>query len=105
MTKAWREVRRDGVTSGLIDERRVAAHRKVLDEVIVGQRLTDIRKGRGMSQQSVARAMGVTQSRVSRIDSGDLAHTELSTIAAYVRALGGTVSVVAEFRHETIVVS
>ena len=33
--------------------------------------------------------MGVTQARVSRIERGQLERTEVDTLAAYVKALGG----------------
>ena len=95
MAKTWRDTRREAVDEGRIDEGRVAAHRDRLKGEIVAHRLAEIRKAHGLSQQDVARAMGVTQSRVSRIESGDIGRSELSTIAAYVRALGGDVRVIA----------
>jgi predicted XRE-type DNA-binding protein len=95
MPKSWRDVRREAVKDGRIDERRVAAHRDHLEGELVAYRLAEIRKTHGLSQQDVARAMGVTQSRVSRIESGDITKSELSTITAYVRAIGGEVRVVA----------
>ena len=104
MAKTWRDTRREAVDEGRIDERRVAAHRDRLEGEIVAHRLAEIRKARGLSQQDVARAMGVTQSRVSRIESGDIAKSELSTITAYVRALGGDVHVVAAIGGDEIVV-
>ncbi|MBA2276839.1 MAG: helix-turn-helix transcriptional regulator [Chloroflexia bacterium] len=105
MPNTWRDVRREAVDEGRIDERRVAAHRDRLGGEVVAHRLAEIRKGHGLSQQDVAHAMGVTQSRVSRIESGDISRAELSTVAAYVRALGGTVRVVAEFNEGRIVVT
>jgi len=95
MAKTWRDIRREAVDEGRIDERRVAAHRDRLEGELVAHRLAEIRKAHGLSQQEVARAMGVTQSRVSRIESGDITNAELSTIAGYVHALGGELSVVA----------
>ena len=102
MPKNWRDVRRDAVEDGRIDERGVAAHRDRLEGEIVAHRLAEIRKAHGLSQQDIARAMGVTQSRVSRIESGDIARSELSTIAAYVRALGGDVRVVVSIGGDEI---
>jgi len=95
MAKTWRDVRREAVEDGRLDERGVAAHRDRLEGELVAHRLAEIRKAHGLSQQDVARAMGVTQSRVSRIETGDIVRSELSTIAAYVRALGGDLRVVA----------
>jgi hypothetical protein len=48
--------------------------------------------------------MKVSQARVSKIERGDLAHTELGTLAAYVEALGGELRVVADFGSESITV-
>ena len=48
--------------------------------------------------------MGVAQPRVSAIEHGKLAHTELGTLAAYVDALGGKLRIVADFDDRSIVV-
>lgn len=57
--------------------------------------MTEMRKKAGMTQAEVASAMGVSQQRVSAIESGSVA--ELSTLADYVRALGGELKVTALF--------
>jgi DNA-binding XRE family transcriptional regulator len=57
--------------------------------------LTEMRKKAGMTQAEVAEAMGVTQQRVSAIESGSVA--ELATLADYIRALGGELKVIADF--------
>jgi hypothetical protein len=41
--------------------------------------------------------MRVTQRRVSAVENGELSRTELGTVEAYIRALGGRVKVIAEF--------
>ncbi len=102
MPKTWRDVRREAVDEGRIDERRVAAHRDRLEGEVVAHRLAEIRKAHGLSQQDVARAMGVTQSRVSRIESGDITRAELATLTAYIRALGGQVRLVARFDDQEV---
>ncbi len=102
MPKTWRDVRREAVDEGRIDERGVTAHRDRLEGELVAHRLVEIRKAHGLSQQDVARAMGVTQSRVSRIENGDIARSELSTVASYVRALGGEVHVFARVDGQEI---
>jgi predicted XRE-type DNA-binding protein len=55
------------------------------------------------TQVQVAEAMGVTQARVSRIEKGQLERSEVDTLAAYVKALGGKPKIVAEFGDETYV--
>ncbi|HEX9528860.1 MAG TPA: helix-turn-helix transcriptional regulator [Streptosporangiaceae bacterium] len=57
--------------------------------------LTEMRKKAGMTQADVAEAMGVSQQRVSAIESGAIA--ELATLADYIRALGGELKVIADF--------
>lgn len=102
MLKTWRDVRRGAAEDGRIDERGVATHRERLEGELFAHRLAEIRKAHSLTQQDVARAMGVTQSRVSRIESGDIARSELSTLAAYVRALGGEVHVLARVDGQEI---
>lgn len=57
--------------------------------------LTEMRKKAGMTQAEVADAMGVSQQRVSAIESGSVA--ELATLADYIRAIGGELKVIADF--------
>lgn len=57
--------------------------------------LTEMRKKAQMTQAEVAAAMGVSQQRVSAIESGSVA--ELATLADYIRALGGELKVIADF--------
>jgi DNA-binding XRE family transcriptional regulator len=59
------------------------------------EHLTEIRKRAGLTQAEVAEAMGVSQQRVSAIENGSVA--ELSTLADYIRALGGELKVIADF--------
>jgi hypothetical protein len=46
--------------------------------------------------------MGVSQARVSKLESGDLPHTELGTLQSYVAALGGNLRIVADFGGSSI---
>jgi hypothetical protein len=49
--------------------------------------------------------LGISQARVSKLESGDLSRTELRTLQSYVVALGGTLHVLAEFGDCTIELS
>lgn len=68
-------------------------------------RLREIREAYAWSQQQVADALGVNQTRVSAIERGDLGKTELATIQRYVEALGGVVEVVARIGDERVVLA
>ena len=65
--------------------------------------LAEARTWLGFSQAQVAERMGVRQERVSAIERGELTATEVRTLAAYVRALGGWLEIAAEFPGERIV--
>ena len=70
---------------------------------VQARRLADIRKVHGHARQAdVAAIMGVSQARVSKLESGDLSHTELGTLQSYVAALGGNLHIVAEFGESTV---
>jgi DNA-binding XRE family transcriptional regulator len=66
-------------------------------------RLAEIRKRQHTTQVEVAKAMGVSLARVSRIEKGQLERSEVDTLAAYVQALGGKLKIVADFGDETYV--
>nr|WP_171397087.1 XRE family transcriptional regulator [Streptomyces asoensis] len=66
-------------------------------------RLAELRKRQHTTQVQVAEAMGVTQARVSRIEKGQLERSEVDTLAAYVKALGGKLKIVADFGDESYV--
>jgi len=68
-------------------------------------RLAEVRRRQHATQTDIARAMGVSQARVSRIEKGQLARSEVDTLAAYVQALGGRLRIVAEFGDESYVLS
>jgi len=67
------------------------------------RRLAEIRKRQNATQVEVAGAMGVSRARVSRIEKGQLERGEVETLAAYVKALGGKLRIVADFGDETYV--
>ena len=88
-----------------VDENRIVAIR---DEILTqsrAHRLAELRKARHLTQRELAAILGIDQSRVSRIERGDLVNTELGTLAAFVRALGGEVEVnvrVHDERHQLL---
>jgi predicted XRE-type DNA-binding protein len=102
MARNWREVREDALKAGLITEDSVAAARHQQDEQARAFRLRQVRQARMSRQQDVAAAMHVSQSRVSRIEGGDIEHSELGTLRAYVAAIGGALVVTADFGDEKL---
>ena len=54
---------------------------------VLGHRLADVRRVRGLAQQQVADRMGVTKGRISRIERGKISGHDV--LARYATALGG----------------
>lgn len=63
-------------------------------------RLAELRRAGNLTQADLAAILHVDQSRVSRIERGDLTRTELGTLAAYVKALGGELEISVRFDEE-----
>ncbi|GAB2506222.1 helix-turn-helix domain-containing protein [Nocardia heshunensis] len=82
----WRDIRGEFVEKAG-GEDAVAAGKEELLAEIIGHRLAEIRRSRGMTQQQLAERMGVTKGRVSQIEQGSIAGYEL--LARYANALGG----------------
>ncbi|MFB7254190.1 XRE family transcriptional regulator [Streptomyces nojiriensis] len=101
MSTNWQDLR--GELLGPDDEDAVDTHRGRMLAEVRAFRLADARKRRQMTQRSMADAMGISQSRVSAIERGDLSRSELSTLVAYVAALGGKLEIVADFGDEKII--
>jgi hypothetical protein len=57
----------------------------------------------GFTRTAVARAMGVSQSALSQLESQD--DLQLSTLRRLVHALGGELDLVARFGHRSIILS
>lgn len=103
MARNWREIRAEAVATGRVDLALADAARKEMHDAVQAQHLADIRKAHGHARQSdVAALMGVSQARVSKLESGDLSRTELGTLQSYVAALGGQLRVLAEFGGSSI---
>ena len=97
MARNWIDVRAEGEAKGRFDDARMAEHRRRLVAELRGYRLIEIRETLGLNRREIASQIGVSQSRVSRIERGDMKRTEIATVRAYVGALGGEVKIVARF--------
>jgi ribosome-binding protein aMBF1 (putative translation factor) len=81
MAKKWADGRAEARVTCRFDEARIAAlHREMLAE-LRAHRLAKIQESVGLNQTDLASRPGVSQSRVSRIERGDLDRTELVTSA------------------------
>jgi DNA-binding XRE family transcriptional regulator len=67
-------------------------------------RLAEMRRRLGLTQADVADRMHVRQERVSAIERAKIDAGELRTLAAYVKALGGRLEIVADFGGERLVI-
>ena len=82
-------------------EIRAGADRMIAE--VRARRLAEVRRRQNAMRVEVAAAMGVSQARVSRIEKGQLEKSEVETLAAYVKALGGKLKIIADFGDESYV--
>ena len=82
---AWTDIRTEHVARAGGEAAVEAGKREMLAEVL-GHRLAEVRRARGLTQQQVDR-MGVTKARVCRIERGKVSGHDV--LARYATALGG----------------
>ncbi|WP_125776434.1 helix-turn-helix domain-containing protein [Antribacter gilvus] len=92
-TKKWSDVR-PGIVERLGEQALDQAHERN-QAYIDGHRLAQRRAELGLTQQDVADRMGITKSRVSQIERGEV--STFAVVTRYVEALGGTVQITAVF--------
>lgn len=80
-----------GITEAQMDEAR-----RFTQDYIDAYNLREAREARHMTQVELAKAMGVSQNRISRMENGDIGTMSLDTIRRYIEAVGGKLSLVAE---------
>ena len=90
----WQDVCADVVASAG-GEKGVAEARHRNQAYIDGHRLAERRKALDLTQAEVAERMGVTKSRVSQIERGEVSTIE--AVARYVQAIGGQIQISAVF--------
>lgn len=83
---AWNDIRAEYVARAGGEEAAAAGKQQLLAEV-VGHRLAEVRRNRGLTQQQVADRMGVTKGRISQIERGKISGQDV--LARYATALGG----------------
>src|ERR1039458_5204492 len=87
---------------GGFEDEKVRANTSRLRSEVRMHRPTEIREALGITQQLLAEQIGISQSRVSQIERGELEHTEVATLRSYFRELGGEVEVVVRLGDERL---
>lgn len=82
----WKDIRADDVARAGGEEAVKAGKQELLNEML-GNRLAEVRRSRGLTQQEVADRMGVTKGRVSQIEQGKISGQDV--LARFAAALGG----------------
>ena len=95
IARRWQDVKAEAhrLHPELADPDRQAKARGELDAYVAGFHLKELRKSLGKTQKEIAELIGVSQSRISQIENGNLEAMELETLRAYAAALGGHVDV------------
>jgi predicted transcriptional regulator len=105
MARTWTDVRAEARATGALDETRVNTLGAAMRAETRAHRLAEIRRAYGLDQTELAERIGVSQSRISRIERGELDRSEIATVRSYVEALGGHIEIVAKFGDERITVA
>lgn len=82
----WKDIRAEQVERAGGEQAVEAGKQELLAEVL-GHRLAEVRRARGLTQQQVADRMGVTKGRVSQIEQGKISGQDV--LARFAAALGG----------------
>lgn len=69
-----------------------AAKTRMLDEIRLYD-LKEARKAQNVTQKQIAQRMGVSQKRISTLESGDVDRTEIRTLRRYLDSIGGRLQV------------
>lgn len=59
----------------------------------IGQRIADLRKAKGMTQQGLADIVGMQRNHISRIEAGKYS-VGFDTLQSIAEALGGTIDII-----------
>lgn len=78
----------------------ILQQRRMSSTLHAGATLRRLRSHRGLTQQQVAARLGTTQPEISKLEARS--DVRLSTLRAYVAALGGTIGLVARFGDDQL---
>lgn len=99
-TKKWKDIRPE-LVEGLGGEAVVAEARQRNQTYIDAKRLAERRTTIGLTQAEVAERMGITKSRVSQIERGEVSTVDV--ISRYVQAIGGQLQISAVFGNDLLI--
>jgi len=85
----------DYITSKLSQSRQEKINSRASELIALEMTLRELRKDREFSQEQLADVLGIGQEGVSRLEHRP--DIRLSTLQSYVKALGGTLRVIADF--------
>ena len=85
-----------------VDRGAVDAHKKRLLNEVRAYRLRELREASNVTQVELASILQVSQNRVSRIEHGQIEHSQVDTLRRYVEALGCTLHIEVEYGDERI---
>jgi predicted XRE-type DNA-binding protein len=96
VSRNWRDARAEAAAAAR-NEEDITEGSSQLEGQIRTHLLAEVRKERNVTQVEIARRLGVGQPRISQLERGDPNRVELSTLRAYIEALGGHLEVSATF--------
>ncbi len=85
-----------------VNRAEVNAHKKRMLDEIRAYRLRELREASELTQVELAERLQVSQNRVSRIERGDIEHTQIDTLRKYVEAVGGQLRVEVELGDQRV---
>ena len=83
------------IIQSLPPERQDKINRRFQELMAEYMTLQDVRKARQLTQEDLAKTLGIGQDSVSRLEQRSDLH--LSTLKKYINAMGGNLKIVAEF--------
>ncbi|MDR2703475.1 MAG: helix-turn-helix domain-containing protein [Cellulomonadaceae bacterium] len=76
-----------------VNRENVERHKERMLAEVRAWRLKEIREQAGLTQQQVADRIGVSQKQVSKIETGDISNSKITTIRSYLEAIGGKMAI------------
>jgi len=70
--RTWKSIRAERVANDLVDEDRLAELSETMRAEVRAYRLAEVRERHNLSQTTLAERIGVSQSRISRLERGDV---------------------------------